>query len=188
MLPQLDSQVRFGFSTVYGIEPGRAAGRVRRCRGCSPTTSRRRSTTQAAIATLYDGLPFPPNSTQQGIKFESPISESIGNVTKALMADTDPGSKYIMLITDGQPDYCDDSNALCAPDSVVWQLQTAYTAGIPTIVFGIQTALFDLAPGVLQAFANAGAGEPTLAPVKAGGDRVRLLRPVRRRRRLGRPT
>src|SRR5207248_11381773 len=28
---------------------------------------------------------------------------------------------------------------------------------------------FDLAPGVLQAFANAGAGEPTLAPVKTGG-------------------
>ena len=104
-----------------------------------------------------------------GIKFESPISESLGNVTKALMADTDPGSKYIIFITDGQPDYCDDSNGLCAPDSVVWQLQTAYSAGISTIVFGIQTSLFDLAPGVLQAFANAGAGEPTIAPVRSGG-------------------
>ena len=58
---------------------------------------------------------------------------------------------------------------MCAPDSVVYQLQTAYTAGITTIVFGVQTSLFDLAPGVLQAFANAGAGEATLAPVTTGG-------------------
>ncbi len=103
-------------------------------------------------------MPFPPNSTQQGIKFESPISESLGNVTKALMADTDPGSKYIILITDGQPDYCDDSNGLCAPDSVVWQLQKAYTAGIPTIVFGIQTT--PLRPGAGRACRRS----PTPAP------------------------
>ena len=85
------------------------------------------------------------------------------------MADTSPGSKYIIFITDGQPDYCDDSNSLCAPDSVVSKLQTAYTAGIKTIVMGIQTTLFDLAPGVLQSWANAGAGEPTLAPVRMNG-------------------
>ena len=112
---------------------------------------------------------FPPNSTQTGVKFESPASESIGAVAQALVADTSPGSKYIIFLTDGQPDYCDDSNSLCAPDSVVYQLQKAYTAGITTVVFGVQTSLFDLAPGVLQAFANAGAGEPTLAPVKTNG-------------------
>ena len=122
-----------------------------------------------AIATLYDGLPFPPDSTQPGMKFESPVSMSVGNVTTALMADTDPGKKYILLITNGMPDYCDDSNILCPPDSVVWKLQTAQAAGIDTIVFGIQSTLFSLAPGVLQAYANAGAGEPTIAPVDTGG-------------------
>ena len=122
----------------------------------------------AAIATLYDGLPFPPNSTQVGMKFESPVSMSVGNVTTALTADTDPGNKYILLITNGMPDYCDDSNVLCPPDSVVWKLQTAQAAGIKTIVFGIQSTLFSLAPGVLQAYANAGAGEPTVAPVNTG--------------------
>jgi hypothetical protein len=45
---------------------------------------------------------------------------------------------------------------------VVFHLQKAYTAGIKTIVFGIQSALFDLPPGILQSYANAGAGEPTL--------------------------
>jgi hypothetical protein len=168
VLPQLDSQVRFGFTTVYGTNPV-GGGSCPSIQGTLTNDVPPALSNAGPIAALYDGLAFPPNSTAMGIKFESPISESLGNVTKALMADTDPGSKYILLITDGQPDYCDDSNSLCAPDSVVWQLQTAAAAGIPTIVFGIQTALFDLAPGVLQSFANAGANEPTLAPVKAGG-------------------
>jgi hypothetical protein len=171
VLPQLDSQVRFGFTTVWGTNPmGSPAGMCPSLQGMLTDSVAPALNNASAIAAKYDGLAYPPNSTQVGVKFESPISESIGNVTTALMADTDPGSKYILLITDGQPDYCDDSNSLCAPDSVVWKLQTAYAAGIPTIVFGIQSALFDLAPGVLQAFANAGAGEPTLAPVKAGLD------------------
>jgi hypothetical protein len=168
VLPQLDSQVRFGFTTVWGTNPA-GAGMCPSIQGMLTDDVPPALNNAGTIAAKYDGLPFPPNSTQQGVKFESPISESLGNVTTALMADTDPGSKYILFITDGQPDYCDDSNSLCAPDSVVWKLQAANAAGIPTIVFGIQTSLFDLAPGVLQAFANAGAGEPTLAPVKAGG-------------------
>lgn len=168
VLPQLDSQVRFGFTTVWGTNP-MSGGMCPSIQGMLTDDVAPALNNSGAIKTLYDGLPFPPNSTQAGIKFESPISESLGNVTTALTNDPSPGSKYILFITDGQPDYCDDSNSLCAPDSVIWKLQTANAAGIKTIVFGIQTALFDLAPGVLQAFANAGAGEPTLAPVKAGG-------------------
>ena len=168
VLPPLDSQVRFGFTTVYGTNPA-GGGMCPSLQGMLTNNVSPVLNNSGSIKTLYDGLMFPPNSTQPGIKFESPISESLGNVTQALIADTDPGSKYIIFITDGQPDYCDDSNSLCAPDSVIWQLQKAKAAGISTIVFGVQTALFDLAPGVLQAFANAGAGEATVAPVKAGG-------------------
>ncbi len=169
VLPQLDSQVRFGFTTVWGTNPANTGGMCPSIQGMLTDAVPPALDNAATIATKYDSLPYPPDSTAAGVKFESPISESLGNVTTALMADTDPGDKYILLITDGQPDYCDDSNSLCAPDSVVWKLQTANAAGIKTIVFGIQSTLFDLAPGVLQAFANAGAGEPTLAPVKAGG-------------------
>jgi hypothetical protein len=123
----------------------------------------------ATIMAKYDSLALPPVSTQPGMKFESPASESIAVVAKALAMDSTPGDKYIIYITDGQPDYCDDSNGLCAPDSVVGQLQAAKTAGITTVVLGIQTALFDLGTGILQAFANAGAGEATVAPVRSGG-------------------
>lgn len=170
VLPQLDSQVRFGFTTIYGTNPV-GGGMCPSLQGTLTDKVAPALNNAGTIATLYDSLPFPPNSTQMGIKLESPISESLGNVTQALMADTGTGKKYIIFITDGQPDYCDDSNGLCAPDSVVWQLQKAKTAGISTIVFGIQTTAFPLAPGVLQAFANAGAGEPTLAPVTAGLDK-----------------
>ena len=43
-------------------------------------------------------------------------------------------------------------------------------ANINTIVFGVLTTQFDLPMGTLQAFANAGAGEPTIAPVATGQD------------------
>jgi len=168
VLTQLDSQVRFGFSTVWGTNP-MGGGMCPSLQGMATNSVAPALNNAATITKLYDGLTFPPNSTQMGMKFESPASESIAVAAKALQADTTPGSKYIIFLTDGQPDYCDDSNSLCAPDSVVYQLQAAATAGIKTIVFGVQTSLFDLAPGVLQAFANAGAGEPTIAPVKMGG-------------------
>ena len=168
VITQLDSQVRFGFQTVWGTNP-QGGGMCPSLQGMATNAVAPALNNAATIKTLYDGLAFPPNSTQMGMKFESPASESIQVASKALQADTTPGSKYIIFLTDGQPDYCDDSNSLCAPDSVVYQLQTAAAAGVKTIVFGVQTSLFDLAPGVLQAFANAGAGEPTLAPVKAGG-------------------
>jgi hypothetical protein len=169
VLPNLDSQVRFGFTTVFGTNPMQG-GSCASIQGMLTDDVAPALSNAPTIATKYDGLAFPPNSTQQGVKFESPASESLDNVTKALMADATPGSKYIIFITDGQPDYCDDSLALCALDSVVGKLQTAYKAGIKTIVMGIQTTAFDLPPGVLQSWANAGAGEPTKAPLSQGLD------------------
>jgi hypothetical protein len=168
VLTQLDGQVRFGFATVWGTNPA-SGGMCPSLQGMTTDAVAPALNNAAAIAKVYDGLPLPPQSSDPGKKFESPASESIAVATKALMADASPGGKYIIFLTDGQPDYCDDSPSLCATDSVVFQLQNAFAASIRTIVFGVQTPLFDLAPGVLQSFANAGAGEPTLAPVKAGG-------------------
>jgi hypothetical protein len=168
VMVQLDSQVRFGFTTIYGTNPS-GGGMCPSLQGMLTNNVAPALNNAGTIAATYDGLAYPPNSTQVGVKFESPASESIANVTTTLMADTDPGPKYIIFLTDGQPDYCDDSNSLCAPDSVIYRLQNAYTAGIKTIVFGVQTALFDLAPGVLQDFANAGAGEATMPPIRTGG-------------------
>jgi hypothetical protein len=127
----------------------------------------------ANIAAVYNGLPPGPNSTQSGMKFETPTRQVLQMVGAQLMADTTPGDKYILFVTDGEPDYCGDGNALCPPDGVVWQLQTLKAAGITTLVFGIKATIAqDLPVGVLEAFANAGAGQPTVVPLRTGATRV----------------
>ena len=169
VIVKLDSQVRFGFTTIWGQNPA-GGGMCPSLQGKLTDDVPPALNNAGTIAATYDGLPFPPTSTQPGVKFESPASESIANVTTALMADTAPGPKYIIFLTDGQPDYCDDSLPICAIDSIVYHLQVAKMANIDTIVLGILSKAYDLPAGTLQAFANAGAGEPTLAPVASGQD------------------
>ena len=95
-----------------------------------------------------------------------------------LVADTTPGNKYILLVTDGEPDYCGDGQPFCPPDSVICRLQPLKPTGITTIVFGCQPHVPDLAPRTLDAFATAGAGEPTLAPLRQKHQARRVLRSV----------
>jgi hypothetical protein len=172
VIKPLDSQVRFGFTTVWGTNPAGSGGMCPALQGTLTDSVAPALNNAAAITAKYDGLPWPTasGSSSPGMKFESPASESIGNVAKALMADAAPGPKYIIFLTDGEPDYCDDSLAICAIDSVVYHLQVAQMAGINTIVFGVLTTQFNLPASTLQAYANAGAGEPTLAPVGTGQD------------------
>jgi hypothetical protein len=163
VISALDTQVRFGFAAFMGTNP--MAGGT--CPIISKVAPKLDNSTD--IKTLYDSLPFPPNSTQSGVKFETPASDTITMIGTELSQDTTPGDKYILFVTDGQPDYCDDSNSLCAPDSVIAALQAQKkTNAVSTIVIGLQTSNFDLPAGILQAFANAGAGEPTVAPLRAG--------------------
>jgi len=168
VMSQLDAQVRFGFTSIYGTNPS-AGGMCPALQGMLTNDISPALHNAATISALYDGLAAAPNSAQSGTKVEAPVSAAISTLAQVLAADATPGSKNIVLLTDGQADYCDDSNALCAPDSVVFRLQKAHAAGITTLVLGMQTSLFDLPPGLLQSFANAGAGEATLAPVRANG-------------------
>src|SRR5262245_37256977 len=170
VLTQLDSQVRFGFTTIYGTNPS-SSGSCAVLTGTLSDNVAPALNNAANIKTLYDGLAWPMESdcSTPGKKLESPASEALAAAAKALSADTTPGDKYMIFITDGQEDYCDDSIDICSSDSTVWRLQAASAAGIKTIVFGLQTAQFNLADGVLQAFANAGAGEPTVPPLHTGG-------------------
>jgi len=85
-------------------------------------------------------------------------------VKTILAADPSPCPKYVLFVTDGEPDYCDDGNALCAIDAAVWQLQTLKSAGISTFIFGIQSKLTTVSTSTLQAFDNAGGGMP-VAPL-----------------------
>jgi hypothetical protein len=150
----LEAEVRFGFAAFTG-EIGDAM-----CPDLMPVAPDFGN--YAAIAEPYNALPPPA-------KGETPTRKALDEVGALLAADTSPGDKFILFVTDGQPDYCDDSNQLCAPDSAVGGLQVLAAAGIKTLVFGLsapgsnatQTAAFE---SVLQAFANAGDGQPTTMP------------------------
>jgi hypothetical protein len=124
------------------------------------------ATNMSAIATLY-------NSLEMAMNKDTPTVLALRRAARALWSDTTEGDKYILFVTDGEPDYCDDGNALCPPDSVVGKLQElalgldetgATHVPIHTLVFGIKSPLSSVLPETLQAFANAGAGLPVAPP------------------------
>lgn len=160
----LQTQVRFGFTAFTGTNPARG--------GTCPllTTVAASLGNHAAIAAAYNGLAPPPSTTEAGQKFEGPARQALDLVGAQLLADPMAADKNILFITDGEPDYCDDGNVLCPPDSVVGGLQGLKANGITTIVMGLKHPASTLAPAILQSFANAGAGEPTLAPLAPNTD------------------
>ncbi|MGC4091046.1 MAG: vWA domain-containing protein [Polyangiaceae bacterium] len=165
VIQSLQADVRFGFASFTGTNPN-SGGTCPQIDQVAPALNN-----YAAIQTLYNSLAFQPNTTQSGQKFETPARQALDLIGAKLVADTAPGDKYVLFVTDGQPDYCDDANSLCAPDSVIAGLQLLKTKNITTIVMGLQSTANDLAPGILQGFANAGRGETTVAPLKANLDK-----------------
>lgn len=149
VVQQLQAEVRFGFAAFTG-EQGQAM-----CPTLSPVLPAQNN--YDAISGNYNGLMAP-------MKGETPTRKAMEQIATLLKADTAPGEKFILFVTDGQPDYCDDGNDLCPPDSVVGELQTLYTDGIKTLVFGISSPLTTISDSVLQAFANAGGGQSVLPP------------------------
>ncbi len=162
----LETQVRFGFATFSGTKGGTCPAMDK----VAPKVMN-----HASISTLYNSLAAPPNSNTVGIKWESPAPQIVRSVGAELMADPAPGSKYIMFVTDGELDFCDDGTPWCASDDVIGQFQRFKAAGIPTIVMGLQTTRFPLPAGTLQAYANAGAGESTVIQPPTGGGATELF-------------
>jgi hypothetical protein len=176
---QLEGNVRFGFTTIFGTNPTGGGSCPLQTTGTLADNVAPKLMNYNDIKTKYDSLdtmwPNPSDAMNTGKKYESPAMYSIRAATKALMADTTPGAKYIIFITDGQEDYCDDALEICASDSTVGALQGAYAAEVKTIVFGLETTQFNLPAGVLQAFANAGAGETTVPGLMTGLDTIAIF-------------
>ena len=98
---------------------------------------------------------------------DTPTPESIRAATAELAAFKEPGPKYILLVTDGLPDTCEDPDAnavdaaparqVVANQASVKATQDAYAQGVGLIIMGVSN---DIAPDHLQQMANAGAGKP----------------------------
>jgi hypothetical protein len=163
VIAELQSDIRFGF--------GAFSGQGSTCPDM-PSTGLALDN-EPAIAALYQSLERSPYK-------DTPTLGALTAVAERLWSDPVVGAKYVLFVTDGQPDYCDDGDPLCAPDSVVGRLQRM-AAGlgddgvqnepIRTLVFGIDSPLSAISPEVLAAFANAGAAEP-VAPLVAGATAV----------------
>jgi hypothetical protein len=149
VVKQLQADVRFGFSDFTGEQGDAMCGTLQ---AVNPDLNN-----YQAIADKYNALKAP----QKG---ETPTRKALEQVEAVLRADDSPGDRFILFVTDGQPDYCDDGNNLCPPDSVVGELQTLAADGIKTLVFGISTPLTTISDSVLQAFANAGDAQPVAPP------------------------
>jgi hypothetical protein len=122
-----------------------------------------------AIKTSYTNVGVTPIGN---FKWETPTGESIVKVTETLKAyaPTPPGPKYILLVTDGNPDTCANRDPQCGEDASIKAVQDAYAAGIGTFVIGIGDILVNNAGCVgrcgkdhLQDIANAGVGLPVAA-------------------------
>ncbi len=118
----------------------------------------------APIAAKYESLAKPA-------KGESPFSLALTHAADMLDAGTGAGEPYALLVIDGEPDYCNDGNALCPMDAVVARIQALQALGITTLVAGLPNINPSEAArhaAALQSYANAGVG----LPVASIGDTV----------------
>ncbi len=126
-----------------------------------------------AIKTIYD-----QQSTEwmPGLKWETPTGAAIQKAVAKLAAynPDPPGPKYIVLVTDGNPNTCVALDPQCGSDESIKAVQDAKAMGIGTYAVGIGDIIMNNSGcepqwgrcGVLhlQDIANAGQGLPVQAP------------------------
>jgi hypothetical protein len=110
-------------------------------------------------------------ASYNGQTWETPTHAAVAKVAADLAAfvPVPPGPKYILLVTDGSPDTCWQTNPQCGQDASIKAVQDAYAQGIGTFILGIGDILNPAADGCgagrcgkdhLQDIANAGTGQP----------------------------
>ncbi len=151
VVKSLNDQVRFGFMAITG-----EVGTCPLLDEVAPAEGN-----YDAVQTTYMGL-------KQPTKGESPGMLGLQRAYDVLSKDQTPGDKYVLFVTDGEQDYCGDGNALCPTDSVVYWLQKLNALKVTTMIFGLPSSGDQVSYGaILQAFANAGAGQPVAPAVPA---------------------
>jgi hypothetical protein len=150
-LETLQADVRLGFGTYTSTQASQC--------GATPTVLDDLGTiglnNYAEIASMYNAYPDP-------LIGDTPTSYAIEQAVSVLLADTEaPGERFIILVTDGNPDFCDNIPAKCAQDATVAALQTAHEQGVTTLVFGLEAQNQQpLEANIMALFANAGDGQP----------------------------
>lgn len=168
----LADEIRFGFMSYKGQQG--TSETDPKCAILTPAMPTFTTGNYDAINQVYSALGTEVNN---GPKWETPTGFAVNAAASALAAFTSdpPGPKYILLVTDGNPNTCQTLDPQCGQDRAIKAVQDAYAAGIGTFAIGIGSLVDQPndgcnAPQVrcgmdhLQDIANAGAGLPVVAP------------------------
>jgi hypothetical protein len=163
VIQSLQAQVAFGFGAYTGINPNTTPNMCPIFDSVPIALNN-----YSPIQTLYSALGQPM------FKAETPGQKSLDRAAQLLVqaaaaqadagAGGQPGGKYILYVTDGETDFCDDGNPVCPADAVTAEIEKLSMQGIQTLILGVGSNLSNISVPVLQGFANAGAGLPALAP------------------------
>jgi hypothetical protein len=138
VVKQFEASVRFGIA-FFTSHPGN-------CPILNEVPARVQN--YQALRTLYDSL---------GPDGDTPTGDTLQQVVAELLQLPSQGPRYILLVTDGNPDTCAQPNPDEGQPQAVAAAQHAYAAGIPLYVLGISNGI---AGENLQQLANAGLGRP----------------------------
>jgi hypothetical protein len=147
-VPMFDNVVRFGLMTYTGNPAG---GMCPILRYVEPALDN-----YDAIRKVID-----EDSPKPAFKAETPTGVALRDTISKLSALTGDDPQHIILVTDGEPDSCATPDPQCGQDESIAALQSAFGMGVGTSVVGISS---DVSARHLQDLANAGHGEPVLAP------------------------
>jgi hypothetical protein len=143
LLSRLDSSVRFGLM-LYTSFDGFLRGTCPRL-----TESRIELGNADAIRSLY-------LASEPAITGDTPTAEAIDAAVASLAAADDGGPRYVLLLTDGEPDTCAEPDPQRGGAEARAAAQRAYAAGVQLRPVGISS---EFRAGSIQGLANAAAGK-----------------------------
>ncbi len=102
----------------------------------------------------------------QSVSLETPLSQSLPMIPPLFAAAPKTGASYVLFATDGEPDFCDNDNAVCPVDAAVAGIKQLFTQNnITTYVMGLSSDInASTCPDALKAFAAAGQNQPVANP------------------------
>jgi hypothetical protein len=163
----LGSKIRFGFAAYKGsVTPTTEDDSA-----CATWTKVPPAVdNHATIDAAYGPITWPPEHP----KWETPTGHAIRQAASDLVADSAPGPKIILLMTDGNPNTCQVLAPECGQDNSIRSAQDAFDAGVRLFAAGVGDIIAQPNSGCpssarcgvlhLQDLANAGAGFPVHPP------------------------
>ncbi|HEX6766123.1 MAG TPA: vWA domain-containing protein, partial [Polyangiaceae bacterium] len=174
----LEAKIRFGFASYRGPdnisvpETDNSCAQIESVGTVTQATVAPALNNHAAIDTVYKALGLQGRDPMNA-QWETPTGHAVTRIATTLrnFNPDPPGPKYILLVTDGDPNTCLKGDPQCGQDNSLAAVQAAYTAGVGTFVVGIgdilsgcNTAQIRCGEMHLQDIANAGTGQPVQQP------------------------